>query len=224
LLGDNEALFDGTGAEALREVHAHCSSAAIPGSIPPVLNCLARATNMMGELIGSELWFSNALHQYFGAGYEVVSVRGGELTKLDLATHIFWNCQLDGGEHLLRPQRVLRSYYWGEQLVVRTTDVVLSETPNRLKIQSHDIHVVTAPGIRPGGEIDYAAIPRRSFTAPLTASHTLLHAGGSPLGIAHTLRSDDVATEEWETDELVMPDALFDDIVRTILTSGLRSV
>lgn len=77
-----------------------------------------------GFLLRVEMKNLSSLHQYYGAGYEIVGMEQGSFRKLDNVTFAFWEASLRGKRvtFTLQP-RILKYSYRGDLLLIRSLTI-----------------------------------------------------------------------------------------------------
>src|SRR5690606_30476693 len=171
-----EPIFFGSGADDLRDAQQRAARADLPASAGVRLMSACRCVLLKGYMMQREVSLVSPLLTYAGGGWEAATLRYDRLEKLEIATHLLWDCQFTGDRARLRPVRALKNFYRDGYLFVRTADLEFGSSRGELELVDESVHIVGAPGM-PDFILDPEEFVSSRFDAPVIGSHALLREG-----------------------------------------------
>ena len=111
----------GTGAEDVKEYLEDFPEITQGEKDNPLWKAYSTGLLLSGFLLRVEMATHSSLLQYYGGGYELLSLQGGKFQKLDDITFIFWEAHVNGKRvtFTLQP-RMFKYSYQGDALVIST--------------------------------------------------------------------------------------------------------
>lgn len=203
-----EPIFFGSGADDLRWAHEMAEKAPLPGDADERLRSACRCALMNGYMMQREVSLYGPLLTYAGCGWEAASIRYDRLEKLDIVSHLLWDCELNGDSVKLRPIRVLKNFYRDGFLLVRTAKLRFGSTHEELELMEEAVHIVGAPGM-PKYELPTGNFHLPAFDAPLIGMHAFLWEGGKGKFFLNKVSTEFGISESQEEPKLVVPEALY---------------
>ena len=126
--------------------------------------------SLLGCLTGQEYVNGENIHQRWGGGFELLSVRLGKLKKFDKIVHLVWNLVEDDKQRymLLLLPKITKFEYWNDLLMIRNFQM-----GNGFELNSEverSVHVVT-PVLYNEGLISFDNLPTSSDRIDVICNH-----------------------------------------------------
>ena len=135
---------------------------------------VSKALILCGFLLRGEMHSHASLLQYYGAGYEIVSMNGPNFQKCDDVTYVFWEAELIGRKvsFSLQP-RLFKYLYHGDVLLIRSVSLDKPGQTNDHVIASHTVEAVP-PIYRDIDREEIKSLPVPAMTSKVLCNYFLI--------------------------------------------------
>lgn len=109
----------GSGSEFLVDIIKNFSFPSFPNNYNPQFNAISSGLSLTGMSLCKEIGDYESLLNYYGGGYELVSIFGNKFRKVNNYLLIIWHVASDEDKNYFYPAQICKYLYFNDVLLIR---------------------------------------------------------------------------------------------------------
>ena len=172
-----EVRLCGTGTYGLKTIIESFDPSLSFPKVNPLELAVGYILGLINVLIGNEFITSNNLLEYYGGGYEIVTLVNGTFRKIQDISYVIWLVHVanNGDIKITVPQFVLKIYYVGDLLFIRK--ISLESKDEIIGIKEESINVISSIGTTIIDKSKFVNHEPPSFNSPFTCHYFFIESG-----------------------------------------------